>query len=80
MYLNVDMNEDELVDFLFEVLVDEAIEFVTGVPVTPVRFFLRFVNWLDERDQVHQQAAAQALRKYIDYGNLPSGHFDYGRL
>lgn len=74
------MNEDNLAEFLFNQIVDSGLSFAGGVPITPIRLLMRFVNWLDEDNPKHQRAASRALQRYIDYGNLPKAFFDYDKL
>lgn len=74
------MDEQELVEFLFEQLVEGAVEFTTGIPISPISIFMRFVDWLDGGNPTHRRAAEKAIRRYFDYKNLPEPLFDYGKL
>lgn len=62
------MDESELVEFLFEQLVEGVAEHATGILLSPVSLFTRFVDWLDEDNPVHQRAAAKAIDKYKKSG------------
>ena len=73
------MNEDQLTDFLFDSLAGGAIDFSTGIPITPIRMFLRLFEWLNEGNPSHRRAASRAVRRYVDYNN-PTGFFDYNRF
>ena len=73
------MNEDELSDFLFDTLESGTIDFTTGIPITPIRLFIRLFKWLDESNVTHQRAASTAVKRYIDYNHLTT-FFDYNKF
>jgi hypothetical protein len=74
------MDEELAEEILFESLVEGLLDFTTGVPISAVRLLLRAASGFDEKNPKHQSAAKRAIRRYIDYGNLPSGHFDYSNI
>ena len=73
------LGEDELAEEFFQQLLEGGLD-LAGIPITPLRLAARLFRGFDDSKPQHRRAAKQAFRRYVDYSDLPSGFFDYGRF